>query len=525
LFYRKHNKSMPRYFSIITVVLTLAFVSVFFGQIDGMASDPGLGWHLKTGALIASNLEIPRVDPFLAPALEANPFSAPTSGREWVCDQWLGDLILHQLFVFGGWPLLYSSVVGVFLLAFWGVTSDGLLRSGVTTLSVMIAGIMAWKAGQVHMIIRPVVFSVLFFAIVLRVVCSLEGMREWSTGGRWRPVLALSCLFIVWANIHPAFVLGLGVLGVYFVAECFRSPRNFPAIKTSALIVVMSALGTVVNPQGLMLHRSIFALGLSDYFMSLNQEWHPLKLSSFEGILLIGLVVFALIGFVRAMWMRSASNGFGFLVSGLLFLLTVRSVRYAPFAALALLPVAATGLHTLRDLSLPRCLSLTARVIKVVQRWEVLRSPTALGVSGLLVASSALISVVAPHMLFARALGPANASSLVPVMQVLESVRGRGGQGEGVVLTSPNLGGAITYRLWPRYRAVIDDRNTLIGEALYKGYFASLEDIAAFDLIVEVFGVTDAIMPPHAGVLNQLLLRPQWTILYRDEQSVVVHRE
>jgi hypothetical protein len=257
---------MPRFFSIVTVFITLAFVSVFFGQIDGMASDPGLGWHLKTGALIASNQEIPREDPFLALALEPNPFGAPTSARAWVSDQWLGDLILHQLFVFGGWPLLYSSVVGVFLIAFWGVTCDGLLRRGSTALSVVCAGLLAWKAGQVHMIIRPVVFSVLFFAAVLQLVRSLQASRTWAAGQGWRRVLAVSGLFIVWANIHPAFVLGLGVLGGWFIAECFRSPRNPFAIKRSALMVVMSALSTLINPQGVMLHRSIFALGSSDYF-------------------------------------------------------------------------------------------------------------------------------------------------------------------------------------------------------------------------------------------------------------------
>jgi hypothetical protein len=514
---------MPRFFSIVFVFITLAFVSVFFGQTDGMASDPGLGWHLKTGALIASNLEIPREDPFLALALEANPFGAPTSARAWVCDQWLGDLILNQLFIFGGWPLLYSFVVGVFLIAFWGVMCDGLLRGGVTTLSVVCAGLLAWKAGQVHMIIRPVVFSVLFFAVVLHLVRSLHARRTWAAGEVGRPMLAFSCLFIVWANIHPAFVLGLGVLGGWFIAECFRSPRNPFAIKKSALMVVMSALSTLVNPQGVMLHRSIFSLGASNYFMSLNQEWHPLSFSSLEGVLLSGLVVFARLGLLRAMWMQSEINVFEFLLAGVLFLLTVRSIRYAPFAALALLPVAATGLNALRDFSLPRCLSLTVWMLKAVQRWEELRAPRALGVSALLAASGVALALIAPDILFTRALGPASDSSLAPAMQVLESVQGK--EAKGVVLASPNLGGAITYRLWSRYRAVIDDRNTLIGEELYKGYFASLEDIAAFELIVKVFGVTDAIIPAHAGILNQLLLRPQWTILYRDEQSVVVHRE
>jgi hypothetical protein len=257
--------------------------------------------------------------------------------------------------------------------------------------------------------------------------------------------------------------------------------------------------------------------------MSLNQEWHPLSFSSLEGVLLSGLVVFARLGLLRAMWMQSEINVFEFLLAGVLFLLTVRSIRYAPFAALALLPVAATGLNALRDFSLPRCLSLTVWMLKAVQRWEELRAPRALGVSALLAASGVALALIAPDILFTRALGPASDSSLAPAMQVLESVQGK--EAKGVVLASPNLGGAITYRLWSRYRAVIDDRNTLIGEELYKGYFASLEDIAAFELIVKVFGVTDAIIPAHAGILNQLLLRPQWTILYRDEQSVVVHRE
>lgn len=522
LFYLTHT-TMRSFLSISGVAIALAYVSVFLVQIDGIASDPGLGWHLKTGALIAASGKVPRTDPFLAPALESNSFNAPPDERPWVCDQWLGDLLLYQLFSWGGWPLVYSFVVGVYLFAFWGVLGDSLVRAGITTLSVVAAGLMAWKAGQVHMIVRPVIFSVLFFAIVLRLVRIFQGAQDRSLSRMWPWIVAVCVLFTVWANIHPAFVLGLGLLGVWLATECISHPLDLAACRVPALMFLFSSIGTLLNPNGIMLHRSIFSLGASGYFMSLNQEWHPLALSSLEGVMLCSLVAISLVCMGLSSRVRSSVRLFDLLAAGLFCALTLRSVRYAPFAALTLVPLAASTLHALRWLSLPASLSLTSRVLGRLQSWEARRCPNTFQVSGTLACGGIVVSVLAPHVMFNRELGPSEELYPSGVIQALEGV-GQEKKG-GVVLASSNWGGFITLRLWPRYRAVIDDRNTLIGEELYRGYFAGQGDIVVFDRITRVFGVTDVVISPQAPVLNQLLVRPQWKILYRDERSVVLHKE
>jgi hypothetical protein len=130
------------------------------------------------------------------------------------------------------------------------------------------------------------------------------------------------------------------------------------------------------------------------------------------------------------------------------------------------------------------------------------------------------LSVVVPATIPFRELGPSPDAYPVGALESL-SVSGQ----SGALLASPNWGGQIALKLWPRFKAVLDDRNVLVGEALYRAYFASLEDGKAFDSLARVFNVRAAIFSTQAPVLNQLLVNPQWKILYRDNNNVVLLRD
>src|ERR1700685_4584974 len=52
-----------------------------------LLGDGGIGWHIRTGQIIAVTHAIPRVDPF----------SSTMNGRPWFAWEWLYDLTVGQL--------------------------------------------------------------------------------------------------------------------------------------------------------------------------------------------------------------------------------------------------------------------------------------------------------------------------------------------------------------------------------------------------------------------------------------------
>jgi hypothetical protein len=156
---RRHVFSL----SLVGVFALVAYLSLFNGSFNNIADDPGIGWHLKNGERIDALGEVPYVDPFLARPSKVNPYAPVGEGRPWVSDQWLADLIFYKVFALGGWPALYALVSSLFLIAYFGIAAEGVRFKGQGMIFVLLALVCAFKLGQVHLIVRPVIFSILLF--------------------------------------------------------------------------------------------------------------------------------------------------------------------------------------------------------------------------------------------------------------------------------------------------------------------------------------------------------------------------
>lgn len=199
-------------FRLSFLVIIVAYLALWGRQRDGIADDPGVGWHLRTGALVLEDGRVPHTDPFLA--LPRSGVSTPGKPRAWVADQWLSDTVLQSLHSFGGWPLVYAVTIGLFTIALWGVVLSTAYAASGSPLCAIIATGLAWKASQVHLIIRPVLASIVLFAVVASRVRRLAVSPPTSKSDRVGQSVALCCLFALWANLHPAFVLGLGLIWI-----------------------------------------------------------------------------------------------------------------------------------------------------------------------------------------------------------------------------------------------------------------------------------------------------------------------
>jgi hypothetical protein len=472
-------------------------------QMNNFADDPGVGWHLKTGEFVWISTSAPRFDPFLA-----------SESRPWVADQWLSDLLLFSVYRAGSWRALYVGLAGVWLVTFFGVLHRAVRVQIGSSLASVVAVLLAFKCAQVHFILRPIIFSIFLFTCTLVTARKLSRLDSLPAGSLVLPGSFLIALFVLWSNIHPAFVLGLILVFCLPISRILDGKRSGSEVAKLALLAVLCLLGTFVNPYGVELHRSIIALGRSSYFLSLNREWLPTDLASFEGLTLIVLVVTALIAALVSRCFRASIGWFDILVSGFLALQAFYSVRFLPFAAIALTFTFAAALRCMAQSVVGiRWLGVTVRYIRALENYEG-KSSTA----GIFACVCALVGVFCYRIMpLPEQLGPQEASY---PRAILESIR-TDAPG-GVILASPDFGGFITANLYPAFKAVIDDRNTLIGEQLYRDFFQSLKSPETLSVLVNRFQVTHLIIPRNSPTGANLASSPNWPVLLDDGRIIVV---
>ena len=502
--------------SLTGIFALVAYLSLFNGSFDHIADDPGIGWHLKNGERIFELGEIPYVDPFLALPIAVNPYAPVGEGRPWVSDQWLSDLILHKVFALGGWPALYALVSGLFLVAYFEFAAQGVRRGGQGAILVLLALIFAFKLGQVHLIVRPVIFSITLFPLVLRRVTSLANRQDLSWGDVRRECLVLPPLFVVWANLHPAFVYGLLVVGICAFTRTIRDRRDGLGM---AFLGIACASATLINPYGPDLHRSIVELGGSSYLRSMTTEWYPLNLGSVEALFLIILSIVPLSALVISRQVRRSAGAFEVLVAFTFVAQALWAVRVVPFAGLACLPLWATCFGSRRILPTRPWTALSGRVLSSVVEREArlvapgLRATIAIGCIG------GCLMVCFPEKILPGEIGSPYERALNEIFVLSGPARA-----EGVVLASLNWGGALAHVGGDRLRPVLDDRTVLVGEKLYRDYGESLRDPTVFQELVDVFGVNHTVLPAGVPLERYLSTNTGWSLVHSREGISVFSR-
>lgn len=170
--------------------------------------DFDLWWHLRTGRLIVEERSIPTADPFT--------FTA--EGRPWVTHEWLAEVLFYGVHELGGIDALVLmkaviAALALLLSAAAGLSDDGRSRLAAAAVGVLAAAPLL----QPRAFVRPHMLTALLLGAVL--LCL---RREAVTRQRvWRA--ALLPIFLLWANLHSGFVLGLGLVALFWIGEAWES--------------------------------------------------------------------------------------------------------------------------------------------------------------------------------------------------------------------------------------------------------------------------------------------------------------
>lgn len=436
--------SGPKWYRLGIGDLVLVVLAIGIGQTAtrGIIGDPGLGWHIRTPDVVLES-GFPTADPF----------SGPKHGNHWLANQWLGDVPLWL-----GWKAAgLNGVIAVtmaFLLFGYRLLYGFLRADGASWPAAAIWTIFAAMASYTAWMARP---NLSTFIAVMVVARALVLHNEGRVSGR--RMFWLAPLFMIWANCHGGFIVGLVMIGLaggvelaLWLAHSDSGEREAAKRRFCVLAAVGVAcfVATLVNPYGWKLYPWIFSLLGDDYFMNLNQEWLS---PDFHAPGTIRIAAFILL-FPAVFAVSRYRPRLTILILALFWLyLGLKGQRYTPlFIAIStpLLARASAHIDWLND-----------RVARLKQdEFFRVRSGGWLG-TGIVIIAMTAWTVMQKPLDHDRSIHPCN--GLRELMRLHQP-------GE-VVLNSPNYGGFLTWHAWPNLPVWIDDRNEVYGREWYERYF------------------------------------------------------
>ncbi|HEY9868246.1 MAG TPA: hypothetical protein V6D08_03705 [Candidatus Obscuribacterales bacterium] len=274
------------------IIFLIILFFLLFSVPNFVFGDGSTGWHLVTGEHVVKTSSIPRTDLIS--------YTFPDS--PWVAYQWLADVIMY---LFASWTglnglaLAVSAAISLLFLLLY----ERSRRAGCHFLLSVMLTVVGAVASSLHWLARPQIFT-LFGVYVF--VALLESHRRGITSGA-RLVAASALIMILWANLHPAFILGFVLIGIYLVSDSLGFllfPALAPELGKRAKWLIAAGCGglaaSFINPYGPGLLAYIFRYLQGIAVLEQTAEYESpifhgqLQSTCFEALLLllaVGLVL------------------------------------------------------------------------------------------------------------------------------------------------------------------------------------------------------------------------------------------
>jgi hypothetical protein len=448
--------------------------------------DEDTWWHLAVGRYIETHdFTFPETDPFSRPGAEQH--------LPWVAYSWLYELTLYEAYQgFGVAGVLYVRYFLVFLMylalarfatrSLWHPARD-LAALGLMTISLL-----------------PLLSERPWHLTIIGTILTLDGAIRLRDGEPARRFWWLPLYYVLWANTHIQFVLGLGILGLAWVAMVWERLRNDLPTRGRPILIYLGLCGlaTLANPYGYRLYGVIWEYATQKTPLRNVTELMPPDFSMWWNWPLALLGLWAAVHVVRR----------GFPI----------------WDTLLLAAGAFFSLRMQRDLWFG-CLSALAVVCRS-------RGPAAAqpgNVSPVTVPFRKLLLAIIAAFALVRAGWQLTApSSLVDAAQRDYPIGALGFLREhprrGPLLNDFNWGG---YWIWnvPHLPVSIDGRTNLYGEDRLRRSIRTWAGLPGWESEPDLLGAA-VIVGPRTQRLTELLLeRPdEWVAIYEDDVSVVFIR-
>jgi hypothetical protein len=338
-------------------VIAAGVVAAAFAAAMPTAADPDLWGHVRFGLDLIRDRVLTSADPY-----------SFTQDRPWIDHEWLAELQMGLVYAMGhGTGLVVLK--GVLVLASVAVIWRGLRHTEFGARLLWLAFAVV-GAGGAFKTLRPQLWSLLFFAVMCRVLSSDRTRLRW-----WLPLG-----FAVWANCHGAWFVGLGVLAAWMFGEV----RTWSSAASGTALVLACGVATLFTPYGWRLWT--FVLDTVHVGRDIT-EWQPLWTKEPVAIALWFITVGVGVAALRRADARRASIG---LVLVLLAYFSARVARVLPFFVIAAATLGASAIaaapraaQRLPELLVPMRLQIPAAILCLLfAAWTGDRSGSCIDVAG-----------------------------------------------------------------------------------------------------------------------------------------------
>ena len=480
--------------AVIAVVMSLALY-----RFSLTVADPDLWGHIKFGETVwkAGKVAVP------------DPFSYLTAGRLWLNHEWLSEVVFYLVFAAAGSAGLIAMKAGLGLVVM-GVLYRHLCRQGLNALraSFLVVAVVHFFLMSL-VTVRTLIFSYPLFLLVLLLVHDMTRSRS-----RW--IWTVPPLFALWANLHPGFIAGLGILGIWATVEIWarnltkrqRVIAAYPKIREIQILLLLTTCGlaTLLNPYGPTLWGFLqqTAFGPRPDI----SEWQPMVLVTRYGLAYAAFVALALWGTIYSRRQRSGSLMAVLVVTALLPLV---ALRHAPLAALAIAVLGGEHIGDAWDRwSSAQPVSTSPRHISSI--WFPM---AALG-------TALLFAVVAlPHFSCIR-ITPAIGGSYPARAVGLIKQSGAAGN----LAIDFDWGEYALYHLSPAVKVSVDGRReTMYSSEIYEENLAFKYGEGGWDALLRKHETHLALVRTGFPTFNLLKLEPGWRLVYQDSLAALFGRE
>lgn len=480
--------AMPRWLPHpVALHVLLLGVLLFAAFLSKGPWDSDFYWHLVTGQLIADG-KFPTTDPY----------SFTWFGRPWTLHEWLGELIIYVLvhnLGYMGAALVFAFVPGVVV----AVLAFALHRLGLRTAAIVGATTLSAFLVIPYATIRPQALSWIMFAVLVAGLVHLRPDRH-----RW--TFALVPFFLLWANLHGLWVVGLGTLGVYAVMTLLGMTPMSPAKGWAVAMIPLAMAGTVVNPTGpAILLYPLRYIDSGDWGLEHITEWQSPDFHDPAHIpLLLFMVATAVFARWRVPWWMSLLAFMG-------IAMTLLALRNGPVTAI--LGVAALGVGmdaALRDwrpnprLPSPR-LARQRRIMETVVA-------VVIAVAGMF--------IFIPRDPAAAVRDSINRELPVQGVEILvERVP------DGRILAWYGWGGYVIGQMYHLgAKVMVDGRNDMYDDDILREYDQVRHAEPGWEEIVDRWRVDAMLFPPNEPITRGPATDAGWCEVYRDTNEVLYLR-
>jgi hypothetical protein len=298
----------------LPVVVCSAFVGLLAALVPQLiASD---GWLALVGGRLIANHGLPRHDTL----------AALTSGREWIDQQWLGQLAAYGLESAGGLRLLLAANVLLVAGAFVGAAVFARRRGArpATVAIVLLVALLPFLV--VAMNVRTQSFVYVPFVLLAGTLASERPLGA-------RTVVVVLAALVVWANVHGSVLLAAGLVALRGAVDLRKSRHD----RTAWVLLLAPWACLVASPYHVHLVSYYGTTAFNSSFSTYLNQWAPTTFSPIAAPPL--LLVFGTVWMLgRAGASYTVYERWLFAVAVALALLAVRNWSFASLLLIMLAP-------------------------------------------------------------------------------------------------------------------------------------------------------------------------------------------